>query len=259
MSCVLDIVLKILGLFVDLVRAYYERLHKAAGSDSQSIYKDHDHRQLQELCDLALLDVDSECDRSDDAEQHDHAVDPQCDVDVNEARAVNDTVMSVKQFKLSQEEVDSQHQVEDHAQDDELAAGYAHQVLNIAVVDICGVSSLLLAVRVERCLDSLSRGSYHPSDHGVVDRRAVNDLRFRVLLFFFKFFRFRRQIIIVIKDVRRPYRKQERIVHYGHHYQTDDRYQYDLVYLIEPVKVEDVESDIQIEQRVLEAEFRRVF
>ena len=62
----------------------------------------------------------------------------------------------------------------------------------------------------------------------------------------------------MIEEIRRPYRKQERIVDYGDDDQAYDRDQYDLVHLVEPVQIEYVEADVQIEQRILKAEIRRV-
>ena len=258
MSCVFDIIFKIFGLFVDFVRAYDERLYESAGSYAQCKYKYHDHRQLEQLCDLALLDVYREGDGSDKAERHDDAVYPKCYVNIYEARTINSTGVCMQQVELLQEEVNCEHKVENHAQNDELAAGYVHQVLNVAVVDISGVTSLFLSVRVKRRFNSLFAHSSHSSDHGVIYRCAVDDLRLLVFFLFFEF-RLRRQIIVgVVKDVRRSYRKQEHIVDYRNYHESDDRNEDDLVDLIQPVQIEDIESYIKVEQRVLQAEISRI-
>ncbi len=65
-SCVLDVVLEVLGLLVDLVRADYQGLYEVACTYAESIDEYHDHRHLEELGDLALLNVYSQCDRADD-------------------------------------------------------------------------------------------------------------------------------------------------------------------------------------------------
>ena len=73
--------------------------------------------------------------------------------------------MGMQQIELLQEEVYCQHQIDNDAQNDELAAGDVHQVLNVVVIDVGSMTSLLLSVRVKRRFDSLLARSSHSSDH----------------------------------------------------------------------------------------------
>ena len=190
--------------------------------------------------------------------RHDDAVYPEGDIYINKTCAVNRTCMSVQQVELLQEEVHSEHQVEYDAENDELAAGDVHQVLYITIINVGIVASLLLSVRIKRCLYSFLARSSHSADHGVVDRCAVDDFWLCVLFLFFEF-RLRRQIIVfIIEDVRGPDRKQEHIVDNRDYHKADDRNKNDLVYFIKPVQIEDIETDIQIEKRILQAELRRI-
>ena len=218
MSCVFYVVFKILGFLVDFVRAYYEGLNESAGSYAQCEYKYHDYRHLEQLCDLTLLDMNRKSHRSYNAEHHDDAVYPKGYVDVYETCSVDCTCVNMQKIELLQEEVNRKHQVENNAEDDELAACNVHQILNIIIIDVSSMTSFLLSVRVESRFHSLFTRSSHPADHGVVYRCTVDDLRFRVLFLFFEL-RLRRKIIVFMpEDVRSSDGKQEHIIDYCDYY-----------------------------------------
>ena len=75
-----------------------------------------------------------------------------------------------------------------------------------------------------------------------------------VFLRLFEFRLLRKIVVRVIEYVGRSYRKQEHIVDYRDNHETDYRNKYYFIYLIEPVQIEYVESDIKVEERILQPE-----
>ena len=72
--------------------------------------------------------------------------------------------MCVQQFELLDEEVDSEHQVEQDSEDGKLAARDIHEVLEVAVVDVDSPASAALVVLVKSSSDCAFARSEHPAD-----------------------------------------------------------------------------------------------
>ena len=174
---VLDIALEVLGLFVDFVRAYDESLYCFARCISEHEYEHHDYRNLEKLRNFTLLYMYGKCHRTYERKQHDYAVKPERYVYIYKARAVYSACMRMQQVELFKEEVRTEHEIENNAEDYEFAARNFHQVIEVAVVDIHVAAFGFFMVFIEGCLDCILGRSSHSSDYGVVDRRAVDNLR----------------------------------------------------------------------------------
>ena len=164
-----------------------------------------------------------------------------------------------QQIELLEEEVHTKHQIEQHAENDELAACDIHKVLKVAVVDIYPAALCALVIFIKCSVNSLLARPEHPSDHGMINRCAIDYLRLLIFIRFrfrFRLFLYRRSVMD--KDIRRPHGKQIRIVDQRYQHQSDDSSEDDFVQRIKPVELEYVKPDIQIEKRITVIEFCRV-
>ena len=103
----------------------------------------------------------------------------------------------MQKIELLEEEICSEHQVEQYAEHDKLAAGYVHKVLEVAVVDINSSSLFPFMITVKSSVNGFLAGSEHPSDNGMIDRSAINHLRLLILFgrFRFRLFIYRRSFV----------------------------------------------------------------
>ncbi len=147
---VFDISFQILAFFVDFVRRNHEILHQQSHACTCKPYDYHDYRNRKKALVFLSSHLHDEHDRRQNGQHAEDPVHPKGDIHIRKACPVNCAGVGVQEVKLTEEEIDSNHDEENKSKYGYLPRGDIHKLFEVSVIK--------LSFRLNRfCLHLLAR------------------------------------------------------------------------------------------------------
>ena len=261
---VFDVALQVLAFLGDFIRRNHEVLHQHADTCTKDPDRDHDHRDGEDGLELFLGHRENDCHCARQRQDHQHTVHPQRDIDIGEAGAVDSPCMGVQQCELLQEIMDRQHDEEDDTDNRELMLADLEQFAEIVVIQRLLAAGRFSGSSLRAALRAFARAAAETLEERcerivIVDRLTCRTVEFLISIrFFFERVFFRKGIAALcflclvyrLEDLRLACADQDRVEQDRQDQQQNESADDQRIQMVHEVEFEDIERDIQSEDRI---------